>query len=206
MTTPRTATGMPCLVTQATWRLVPRVSSESRRAAWKPGRTIVPLPVTILKPRLSAASPGLVRARKPEMINASFGSATRHSAFSMSASTMMPRTAAPMVMSSSTCSPQMWCGSARLPALYVSRARRLEIDDQDLRAGLDLLVGPLRVGVERLRPAAHRHHDLAYESRTHPAGHPPHLADHATPAVLERGKLSRPRCDMGAVTGTTRTS
>src|SRR5690348_9515461 len=69
--------GIPWLDTQVTVNGVARMSSGSRRTVWKPGRTAVPRPTTILKPRVSLTCSVLECAPRPEMISASFGSATR---------------------------------------------------------------------------------------------------------------------------------
>jgi hypothetical protein len=67
----------------------------------------------------------------------------------------------------------------------------MEVDDQHLGTRLDLLVGPLRVGVERLDPAANRHHDLADQPRPDPAGHPAKLPDHPFPSLSRDRSLDR---------------
>ena len=53
----------------------------------------MPLPVTILKPRLSSTSSVRVAwCARPEMISASFGSATRHMALKRMTATMKTMT------------------------------------------------------------------------------------------------------------------
>ena len=78
---------MPWCVTQSMASSASRRSSDSRRTVCTPGTTIVPLPVTIRKPRLSDTPSGTARSRRPEMISASFGSATRHVSLNSTKST-----------------------------------------------------------------------------------------------------------------------
>ena len=75
MTTPRTITGMPCVVTQVTSKGVSYRDSFRLRTVCSPGSTTVPVPVTILKSSPSAVA--LFRLLRPERISASSGSATR---------------------------------------------------------------------------------------------------------------------------------
>src|SRR5437763_7207637 len=76
MTTALTPTGIPWVVTHCTSSSASWMSSDSLRTFWKPGSTYAPLPTTILKPRPAASPSGPWCARTPEMISASFGSAT----------------------------------------------------------------------------------------------------------------------------------
>src|SRR5664279_1032896 len=75
MTTPRTITGMPWVVTQVTSSAVSYSESFSARTVVIPGLQTVPVPVTILKSSPSAVA--LLRRLSPDRISASFGSATR---------------------------------------------------------------------------------------------------------------------------------
>ncbi len=87
ITTPFTPRGMPWWVTHSIPNSASRRSSVSRRTVCTPGMTRVPLPVTILKPRLSLTASLGVCSRSPEMISASFGSATRHMSLKTNAAT-----------------------------------------------------------------------------------------------------------------------
>ena len=61
ITTPLIPRGMPWWVTQSMASSASRRSSDRRRTVCTPGMTSVPLPVTILKPRLSLDRVGGVR-------------------------------------------------------------------------------------------------------------------------------------------------
>ncbi len=74
ITTPRTITGMPCVVTQVTSSGVSYSDSFRLRTVCRPGSTTVPVPVTILKSSPSAVA--LFRPLSPDRISASSGSAT----------------------------------------------------------------------------------------------------------------------------------
>src|SRR3954447_1594552 len=67
---------MPCVVTQSRSSSDSWMSSERRRTFCSPGMIHAPLPTTILNPRPAASPSGPACARRPEMISASFGSAT----------------------------------------------------------------------------------------------------------------------------------
>src|SRR5438477_9601708 len=95
------------------------MSSESRRAFWSPGTTMPPLPTTILKPRPAASPSGPWWARRPEMISASFGSAT-----------LYMNMAAPLL-------PRNPRSGERA---HDHRPPRLVLEHDDARAGLDSLV------------------------------------------------------------------
>src|SRR3954469_8216178 len=194
MTTARTVTGRPCLVTHETCRLTPRVSSDSRRAVWNPGITFTPRPVMILNPRLSAVSARSTRTPSPEMISASFGSATLYSSRRIpktTISTTMSPPAAYSRISTRLMAPTpsfsvVRCVGAsstpsaaqRLPSLDINRARGFEVDHEHLGAGGEGRVRVGRVGVERLRAAPDVEEHLADEAGADRAGHAASAADH----------------------------
>src|SRR3954453_6527749 len=195
MTTARTVTGRPCLVTQETCRLTPRVSSDSRRAVWKPGRTFTPRPVMILKPRLSAVSARSTRTPSPEMISASFGSATLYSnrrkpkitnsrtmsppaAYSRISKRLMAPTPSLFFCCACVGAPSTPSAAQGLPPLDVKRPRGFEVDQEPLGAGGEGLVRVGRVGVERLRAAPDVQQYLADEAGADRAGHTASAADH----------------------------
>jgi hypothetical protein len=96
MTTPSTRTGIDCDVTPVICSGTLRRSSESLRTVWTRGRTKVPLPEMILKPSDSATAASRVVpfTPKPEMISASFGSATRYITFRATTSSTSATTTA----------------------------------------------------------------------------------------------------------------
>src|SRR6266496_5255750 len=175
ITTPWIASGMPCVLTQSMPSWASRRSSERRRTVWMPGRTRVPLPVTILKPRLSPTPSTSACCRSPEMTSASFGSATRHMRRNrMNNTTRMTSTPPPMMVGSMTMQP---------PSQPLQRADHDSpggeiFDDDHPPAGLDGVLSLGGVGVERLAAAADRDHDLSDPVRCDRAGHPPHPANH----------------------------
>src|SRR2546423_2892624 len=116
ITTPRIPSGMPWWVTQSIDSSDSRRSSESRRTVCTPGMTSVPLPVTILNPRLSDTASLGVCSRRPEMMSASLGSATRHISLKMTNSTSSPPTTAP-----ATIPPAMVCLLQRRGVTYGTR-------------------------------------------------------------------------------------
>src|SRR5262249_21297942 len=131
-----------------------RRSSERRRTVWTPGITRVPLPVTILKPRLSWTSTAVAPPPRlmPEMMSASFGSATRHMSLKMTtAATMTIATAITMTMSHTLSISHLGDDD---------RSGREVLHDDDAGTGLDLVVAVGVVGVERFGAAAHRDHDF----------------------------------------------
>src|SRR6266702_3938898 len=176
MTTPRTLSGMPCWVTQSIWSSVSRRSSDSRRTTWMPGMTMVPLPVMILKPRLSPTPSGL-RSWSPEMTSASLGSATRHiilksrigSRTTTNASAKMTPTTSNIPISLEP-----------LVRAHDHRPRREVLDHHHARPAGDGQAGIRRVGVERLASPAHGDHHFADASRCDGARDPSDLADQLT--------------------------
>src|SRR4051812_47394649 len=172
MTTPRIPRGMPWCVTQSMVSSVWRRSRERRRTVWTPGSTRVPLPVTILKPRLSWTSTAVLSPPRlmPEMMSASFGSATRHMSLKMMmAATTMMATAIKKTMSHPLSESHLGDDD---------RSRREVLHDHDARTGLDHVLAIRGVGVKSLGAAAHRNHDLADHPRGDPAGHPADLPHH----------------------------
>src|SRR4051812_26842561 len=137
--------GMPWLDTHVTVSGVARMSSGNRRTVWKPGSTAVPRPTTILNPRVSLTCSVLECAPRPEMIRASFGSATRQTIRNR-----MRRTTtaiAAMIRYVQSISPPR---ERQLDgASDVHGAGRVEVDDDNLRPHLEHLVGR-RVSVEGL--------------------------------------------------------
>src|SRR6266496_5342780 len=167
--------GMPWVLTQSMASWASRRSSESRRTVWMPGRTRVPLPVTILKPRLSPTPSTSACWRSPEMTSASFGSATRHMRRNrMNSTTTMTSTPPAMMMGSMTIQPP----SQPLQRADHDSPGREVLDDDHPGARLDPVLGVGGVGVERLATAADRDHDLPDPARCDGAGHPPHPPDH----------------------------
>src|SRR6266545_1785909 len=166
---------MPWVLTQSMPSCASRRSSERRRTVWMPGRTRVPLPVTILKPRLSPTPSTSACSRSPEMTSASFGSATRHMRRNRMNSTMRATsTLPPMMMGSMTMQPP----SQPLQRADHDSPGREVLDDDHPPAGLDGVVALGGVGVERLAASADRDHDLTNPARCDGAGHPPHPPDH----------------------------
>src|SRR5262249_46546098 len=130
------------------------MSRDSRRTLWSPGITQAPLPTTILNPRPAASPSGPWWARSPEMINASFGSATLKK--------NMTRLLAPAL---------------REPA-DDDRARGVVPDDDNPGSLRNLLCRVGRVGEVRLRAASDGNHHLAHASRRNRSDDAPHLPDH----------------------------
>src|SRR5215212_7529698 len=182
ITTPLIPSGIPWWVTQSMLNSASRRSSVSRRTVCTPGTTSVPLPVTILNPRLSCTLSLGECSRMPEMMRASFGSATRQHALNR---TMARTRATPTVARTVISVPP---GS--LHAGDDHRARGVVLDHHDAAAGSDRLVRIRRVGVERLRAAAHGNHDLAQLSGRDGPRHSADLPDH----LLVRHWPSCPPC------------
>src|SRR5919204_2665288 len=156
MTTAFTPTWMPCVVTHSRSSSASWMSSESRRTFCRPGTTNAPLPTTILKPRPAASPSGPWCARTPEMMSASFGSAT-------------------LYMNMTACS---FLGSVALgERAHDDRPGRLVLEHDDAGAALDalLLVGGVRE--VRLAAAADRDHHLTELARLDGAGDAAHLPD-----------------------------
>src|SRR3954468_10369727 len=149
MTTPLRPSGIPWWVTQSMASSASRRSSERRRTTCTPGATSVPLPVTILKPRLSATPSG-VFAPQPEMTRASFGSATRHMILKTMKAKMIRATTAPAAIPTDCISVRL---QLRLHRGDDDGARGVVLDHDDAAARLDGGVALGRVGVDRLAPA-----------------------------------------------------
>src|SRR5919204_5133936 len=156
MTTARTPIGMPCVVTHSRSSSASWMSSESRRTFWRPGTTNAPLPTTILNPRPAASPSGPWCARRPEMIRASFGSATLY----MSIGADAPSSD----------------GASGEPA-DDDGARRVLLEHDDARALLDPLGLVGGVGVVGLVAPSDGDHDLAHPSGLDRADDAPDLAD-----------------------------
>src|ERR671935_1979749 len=156
MTTAFTPTGIPCVVTHWRSSSASWMSSESRRTFWKPGRTKAPLPTTILNPRPAASPSGPWCARRPEMIRASFGSATLY----MSIGADAPSSD----------------GASGEPA-DDDGARRVLLEHDDARALLDPLGLVGGVGVVGLVTPSDADHDLAEPAGLDRAGDATHLSD-----------------------------
>src|SRR5262245_4068687 len=187
---------MPWWVTQSIWRSVSRRSSESRRTAWMPGITSVPLPVVILKPRL--CSRPLVRWARPEMISASFGSPIRHMLRNIPTTMMRTRTmriaTAMMAPPAIDRRPDMKSSPCPSGRADNDGARREVLDHDDAGALGDRHVRVRGVRVERFAPTPNRHHDLAQAARADDARDPADEPDH--PVVKHRSHHSstnRPR-------------
>jgi hypothetical protein len=160
--TPRTPTGIPWWVTHSIASAASRIPSDRRRTVWRPGRTSVPLPVTILKPRLSLVRSVPARAPRPEMMSASFGSATRHISLNRIANAIRAATAAiatTSVIPTSICSPSS--PRRRSAGADHDGPRRVVLDDDDAAAAKDGLPDVGAGGHEGLRPAPDRDHHLA---------------------------------------------
>src|SRR5581483_297061 len=177
MTTALTPTGTPCVVTHWTSSSASWMSSESRRAVCRPGMTSAPLPTTILNPSPAASPVGPEWAPQPEMISASFGSAT------------------------------LYINIVSAPCLaWIRRdhhgTRRLVLDDDRAPAGLDRLEAVCGVRVECLDAAADGKHHLAHCSGRDPPRDPPDLADQLVighgqdPSVSGRSGCRRPAGDF----------
>src|SRR5215213_6558058 len=164
--------GMPWWVTQSMVSSVWRRSRERRRTVWTPGMTRVPLPVMILKPRLSWTSTAAAPPPRlmPEMMSASFGSATRH----MSLKMMMAATA----MTAATIRMTMSIPAFGSHLGDDHRAGREVLHDHDARSRQDLVVAIGGIRVKRLGAAAHRDHDLADNPGGDLAGDPADLSHH----------------------------
>src|ERR1041385_7375804 len=146
MTTPLTPTGMPWCVTQSMASSASRRSSDKRRTACTPGSTAVPFPVMILNPSVSITPSGAPRWRSPEMISASFGSATRHMALNTTTMSTTAATATYTINIEIPPEPALHGGDGHSAGWEV-------LDDDDAGAGADGRVGVGRVGMERLAPA-----------------------------------------------------
>src|SRR5215207_4241420 len=163
---------MPWCVTQSMASSASRRSSDRRRTVCTPGITSTPLPVTILKPRESSTSSVACAWRRPEMISASFGSATRQVALNSTTSrTRAPRAMPPATRADSIAVPLRWSHGGDDDG-----ARGEDLHDQHAGAGADVLVVGA-VGVERLGAASDRDHDLAYPTGPDVTGDPARLPD-----------------------------
>src|SRR5436853_1183201 len=174
MTTPLIPSGMPWWVTQSMPSSASRRSSESRRTAWTPGSTSVPLPVTILKPRLSPTSSRLCCCRSPEMTSASLGSATRH----MSLNRMKPRTSAPTTTPPTISNDIGTTPETALHGRDEHGPGWEVLDDHDPAAHGDRLRGLGGPGVVRLAAAPDGDHHLAQLPGADGAGDVSHLSHH----------------------------
>src|SRR5919204_5143033 len=181
MTTAFTPTWMPCVVTHSRSSSASWMSSDSRRTFCTPGTTNAPLPTTILKPSPAASPSGPWCARTPEMMSASFGSAT-------------------LYMNMTACS---FLGSVALgERAHDDRPGRLVLEHDDAGAALDalLLVGGVRE--VRLAAPADRDHHLTELSRLDGAGDAAPLPDQLVvgdhpdriipPAGRKRDRAPRP--------------
>src|SRR6478752_773482 len=166
---------MPWWVTQSMASSASRRSRLRRRTVWTPGTTRVPLPVTIRKPRPSDASSGFPWSRRPEMMSASFGSATRH----MERKTMKARMIAPSIPPAITSAVFTNAPPVRSQRGDDDGARWQVLQDQHLAAGADLDVPIHVVRVERFGAAADRHHDLTEALGADAPRHAAGLADHS---------------------------
>src|SRR5829696_7158657 len=139
-----------------------------------PGRTRVPLPVTMRKPMLSPAPWGEECSRRPEMTRASLGSATRHMSLKIANRTTRPATMPPARIRGSIAPPF----DATLHGADHDGPRREVLDHDHPGPGRDgvLVVGG--VGVEGLAAAADGDHHLADPLGADGPGHPSDLPDH----------------------------
>src|SRR5215467_13743549 len=133
---------------------------------------MVPLPVTILKPRLSSM-PAWRRCR-PEMISASLGSATRHMLLKTSTISSTNRTAA-KAPSSTSCETNpvsmIWFPSCARSDRADNHGSRREVLDHDHPGALAYgLLGVGGVGVEALAAATNGDHHLAQPPGPDPTG------------------------------------
>src|SRR5882672_3700146 len=139
--------------------------------------TTAPLPVTILKPRLSA-TPSTASWRKPEMMRASLGSATRHIARnSRTNRTSTTTTATPMTANGLTAVPPSR-GSPSSGGSDVDGAGRVVLDDHYASVLGNRLVAVHGMGEERLRAASDGDDHLAGLARADGAGDTADLTDH----------------------------
>jgi hypothetical protein len=97
MTTPLMPSGIPWWVTQSIASSASRRSRESFRTFWTKGITNVPLPVTMRNPRVSSTPSGELCSRSPEMMSASFGSATCHIVMKRNQTRRSPTTMMPPI-------------------------------------------------------------------------------------------------------------
>src|SRR5437016_1064219 len=174
MTTPRIPSGIPWWVTQSMESSDSRRSSERRRTIWTPGTISVPLPVTILNPRLSDTESLGVCSRNPEIISASLGSATLHIILKMTKRTSSaPRTAPAMI-------PAMACllRGERSHTGDDDRAGREVLHHDDAAPDRDRLIVVGGVGVAGLAASTHLDHDLTQAAGGDGAGDSTHLPDH----------------------------
>src|SRR5215216_2877798 len=187
MTTPWMPSGMPWWVTHSIDSGASRRSSDSRRTVWMPGRTRVPLPVTMRKPMLSPAPWGEECSRRPEMTRASLGSATRHMSLKTANRTTRPATMPPARIRGSIAPPF----DAALHGADHDGPRREVLDHDHPGPGRDgvLVVGG--IGVEGLAAAADGDHHLADPLGADGPGHPSDLPDHLLVGQPDPRSLSR---------------
>src|SRR5947209_8538897 len=150
-----------------------------------------PLPVTILKPRLSA-TPSTASWWKPEMISASLGSATRHIARKRTNNTTSATTTAAPARTSAFMGlpPFPHRGSGRSD---VDGSGRVVLDDDHAGVLLDDLLAVDGVGEKRLGAPTDGDDDLAGPARRDLPGDTAHLTDHASDRLRKLGRhLSTP--------------
>src|SRR5215216_4044779 len=187
MTTPWMPSGMPWWVTHSIDSGASRRSSDSRRTVWMPGRTRVPLPVTMRKPMLSPAPWGEECSRRPEMTRASLGSATRHMSLKTANRTTRPATMPPARIRGSIAPPF----DAALHGADHDGPWREVLDHDDAGAGRDGVLGVGGIGVEGLAAAADGDHHLADPFGADRAGHAADLPDHLLVGQDPRFPMSR---------------